>query len=74
MVLSKKTAIKYFDNTDVIGKVLRVDFPRWGIGSIDFEITGVSENVPDNSHFHYNLLISLVTFPDFINNPGWQAA
>ncbi|MCK4466168.1 MAG: ABC transporter permease, partial [Bacteroidales bacterium] len=73
MVLSKKTAIKYFDNTDVIGKVLRVDFSRWGIGSIDFEITGVSENVPDNSHFHYDLLISLVTFPDFINNPGWTA-
>lgn len=73
MVLSKNTAIKYFDNTDVIGKVLRVDFSRWGIGSIDFEITGVTENVPDNSHFHYDLLISLVTFPDFINNPGWTA-
>jgi putative ABC transport system permease protein len=70
MVISKNTAIKYFDNTNVIGKVLRVG---WGIGSLDFEITGVSENVPDNSHFHYDLLISLVTFPDFINNPGWTA-
>jgi putative ABC transport system permease protein len=73
MVISKNTAIKYFDNTDVLGKVLSVDFSKFGIGSIDFEITGVSQNVPDNSHFHYDLLISLVTFPDFINNPGWTA-
>ena len=71
MVVSKNTAIKYFGNTDAVGKVLIADFgPE---GSIDFKITGVSENVPDNSHFHYDLLVSSASFPTYINDPGWSS-
>jgi putative ABC transport system permease protein len=72
MVISKTTALKYFGSTDVIGKTLRADF-SYGQGSIDFEITGVSEDVPPNSHFHYDLLASSSTFPQFINDPGWSS-
>ena len=72
MVLSKNTAIKYFEDTDVIGKVIKVDF-SYGLGRVDFKITGVSENVPDNSHFHYDLLVSSASFPTFINNTGWSS-
>jgi len=72
MVVSENTALKYFGSTDVVGKILRADF-SYGAGSIDFEITGVSENVPANSHFHYDLLASSSTFPTFINNPGWSS-
>jgi len=72
MVISKDTALKYFGDTDVVGKKLSVDF-SWGLGRIDFQITGVSENVPDNSHFHYDLLVSSASFPDFINNTGWSS-
>jgi len=71
MVVSKNTAIKYFGDTDTVGKVLRADFgPE---GSIDFKITGVSENVPDNSHFHYDILVSSASFPTYINDPGWTS-
>lgn len=71
MVVSKNTAIKYFGNTDAVGKVLTADFgPE---GSIDFKITGVSENVPNNSHFHYDLLVSSASFPTYINDPGWSS-
>ncbi len=72
MVISRETALKYFGNTDAVGKILRADF-SYGIGGIDFEITGISENLPSNSHFHYDLLVSSATFPNFINDPGWSS-
>ena len=70
MVLSKNTALKYFGTTDVIGKVLRVNDSN---EAMDFEITGISENMPKNSHFHYNILVSSASFPDMINNTGWTS-
>lgn len=72
MVLSKNTAVKYFGDTDVVGKVIKVDF-SYDLGRVDFKITGVSENVPDNSHFHYDLLVSSASFPALINNRGWSS-
>ncbi len=72
MVISKNTAIKYFGTTDAVGKILRADF-TYGPGSVDFEITGVSENVLPNSHFHYDLLASSATFPSYINDTGWTS-
>lgn len=72
MVISRDTALKYFGDTNVVGKTLRVDF-SYGLGRIDFQITGVSENVPDNSHFHYDLLVSLASFPAIVNNKGWSS-
>lgn len=72
MVVSRDTALKYFGSVDVVGKILKAYF-SYGPGSVDFEITGVSENVPANSHFHYDLLVSSATFPSFINNTGWTS-
>lgn len=73
MVISKNTAIKYFGDTNVIGKVIKADLSNNGFGNIDFKITGVSENVPPNSHFHYDMLVSFVSFPTFINDTGWTS-
>jgi len=70
MVITESTAMKYFRNTDVIGKVLTADIP-YGTDRVDFKITGVSEDMPDNSHFHYDLLVSSTSFPSLINNTGW---
>jgi len=72
MVLSKNTSLKYFGDINVVGKVIKVDFSSYG-GIVAFKITGVSENVPDNSHFHYDILVSSASFPTFINNTGWSA-
>ncbi len=73
MVVSQNTALKYFRDIDVVGKVLSIDLTSWDLGKIDFEITGVSENVPDNSHFHYDMLVSSESFPSMINNTGWTS-
>ncbi len=70
VVLSKNSALKYFGTTDVIGKVITLDLSR-EMGNVDFKITGVSENMPVNSHFHYNMLLSLTSFPRYINSKGW---
>ncbi|MEJ2614401.1 MAG: ABC transporter permease [Ignavibacteriaceae bacterium] len=72
IVLSKNKALKYFGKTDVIGKVitLSINLPTKK-GNVDFKISGVSENMPENSHFHYDMLISSTTFPQMLNNTGW---
>ncbi len=72
MVVTKDIALKYFGTTNAVGKILRADFSD-GPGSVDFEITGVSEIVPLNSHFHYDLLVSSATFPTYINDTGWSS-
>ena len=72
VVITKEIACKYFGENKAVGKMLKIEFPG-GPGTLDFEITGVSENVPVNSHFHYNFLISLASFPGLINEPEWTA-
>jgi putative ABC transport system permease protein len=49
IVITQETAKRYFGNEDPIGKRLQV------FGQ-DFSITGVSEDVPENSHFDYDFL------------------
>lgn len=53
MVVTESTARKYFDRTDVIGEVLRFD------NEDDYEITGVMQDIPTNSHIRYDFFLSL---------------
>lgn len=50
IVLDKTTAKKYFNSTDVIGKILRVD------NNTDCKITGVIKDIPRQSHFHFHFI------------------
>jgi len=55
LVLTESTARKYFDDPyAALGQVLQV-------GAQDFEVTGVVEDVPSNSHLQFNLLGSFVS-------------
>jgi len=53
LVISEKMANKYFPNDDPIGKKLTFDNVR------EYAITGVMEDMPENSHFYYDFLVSL---------------
>ena len=53
IVITQETAEKYFGNADPVGKKLELD-NGWL-----FTITGISENVPENSHFHFDYLAAL---------------
>lgn len=53
VVLTKSTALKYFGKEDPIGKSLTM-----GTSGL-FRVTGVCEDVPSNSHFHYDFFGSM---------------
>lgn len=64
IVLTRSMALKYFGDEDPIGKILNADRRR------DYLITGVVEDTPRNSHFHYDFLASLSTYEDS-QSPIW---
>jgi len=53
-VLTEGTARKYFGTTNAIGRTLR-------IGANDYKVTGVIADAPYNTHFKYDLFLSLKT-------------
>lgn len=65
IVLNKKTALKYFGTTDVLGKQLKVN-------GNDLEVTGVMEDLPTNTHFNFDMLGSTAGLP-FNQNPTYAS-
>ncbi|MFC2133181.1 ABC transporter permease [Bacteroidota bacterium] len=55
IVISEATARKYFGNEDPVGKVITL------ADEYELNVTGVFENIPRNSHFHFDMLLSMVT-------------
>src|ERR1700722_9106505 len=53
MVIDERTAMKYFNRTDVVGQSLTIDD-----GTI-FKITGVIKDIPIQSHFRADIFISM---------------
>jgi len=53
LVLSQKMARKYFGDANPVGKILRINNAR------DYEVTGVMEDIPANSHFRFDIIASL---------------
>jgi len=70
IVLTESLAKKIFDEEDAIGKSLlalvRGEFHA-------FEVTGVMKDIPDNSHFTVDFLISLETLSGTRISTGWGA-
>jgi putative ABC transport system permease protein len=56
VVLSQSTARKYFGGRDPLGQVLK-------IRQNEFTVTGIIEDTPRNSHFHFDFLTSISTYP-----------
>ncbi|MCF7918729.1 MAG: ABC transporter permease [Ignavibacteriales bacterium] len=55
IVLTQDLAGKYFDEQDPVGKEMEID-------NEIYEITGVIQNLPDNSHLKFSGLISLNSY------------
>ena len=55
VVLTESTAKKYFGDEDPIGKILSFE------DGTPYTVTGVAEDCPVNSHFHYDILASMCT-------------
>ena len=65
IVLNRTTAEKYFGKTDAFGKMIEVDMP----GAPLLKVTAVVEDMPGNSHFHPDFLVSLSTIRNEQNAP-----
>ena len=58
VVINRSTAEKYFGTTDVVNESIKFLTSR---GNTDMRITGVVEDMPNNSHFHIDIFGSLET-------------
>jgi len=69
-VISEKFAQKYFGNENPIGKVLKSG------NEFDYTITGVMKDMPQNSHFRYDIIFTLSgadkVFGSLMDHWGWQ--
>ncbi len=65
-VITQAMARKYFGNDNPVGKIVSVK--DW---KVTYQITGVIEKVPTNSHFHFDLFVSMASFPDAKSN-SWM--
>jgi len=55
VVLTKSTAQKYFNSIDVLGKTIETNDK----GTTLYKVTAVVEDVPKNSHFHFDFFFSM---------------
>jgi len=60
VVITRATAKKYFGGEDAVGKTL--DFDN---NMATYKVTGVIDNIPSNSHFHFDMFLSMT---------GWEPA
>lgn len=66
MVLTEEYAKKYFGSQDPIGQRLTVESD-----TVLYTVTGVVQDVPDNSHIKFDILASMSTYPGRANNTFW---
>jgi putative ABC transport system permease protein len=55
IVLTESMAKKYFGDEDPVGQAIKMDYDN-------YKVTGVMEDVPENSHFRFSNLISFSTW------------
>jgi len=65
VLIDRTTARKYFGNEPAYGQVIMIR------DTIPLTILGVYEDFPSQSHFHFNILFSLVSLEGTYNNTDW---
>ena len=63
--MSQTLATKYFGTQDPVGKVVRLD------NDSDWKVAGVYEDIPANSHFRFNMILSFITREDEYDGQEW---
>jgi len=61
MIITKEMAQKYFGHSNPVGKVLSVH-------GVQIKITGITQDIPPNSHIRFQFLVSLAT----LESPGFR--
>lgn len=73
VVISETTAARWFGSENPIGKVFKVSD-----GAYEVQVSGVMKDIPPNSHFHFDFLISNETIKTIVHesmytNVGWDS-
>ncbi|MBU1014544.1 MAG: ABC transporter permease [Bacteroidetes bacterium] len=63
-VLTKSAAERYFGDNNPVNQIIRE-------GETNFKVIAVVEDVPKNSHFHFDIAVSIVSFDRYYVNPHW---
>jgi putative ABC transport system permease protein len=66
IVLSRQAVVRYFGEEDPIGKRLRIEND-----STYYTVTGIMEDIPENSHMHFDMVGSLSTYNWIASNDRW---
>lgn len=66
IILTRKYAMKYFGSKDPMGQRMSIQ-----ADTNLYTVTGVVEDVPDNSHLKFDMLASMSSIPDQANSPVW---
>ncbi|MFC1513798.1 ABC transporter permease [candidate division KSB1 bacterium] len=66
VVINRTIAEKYFGEEDALNKTVRFN-------NGNFTVTAVIEDIPLNSHFHFDFLVSLSTIPNIYDSNIWVA-
>ncbi|MDQ1085837.1 ABC transporter permease [Siphonobacter sp. SORGH_AS_1065] len=68
IVISETVARKYFGEADPVGKVLEIK--DW---KSSFQVTGVMQDIPENSHVHFDMLASMAGLAEAQSN-SWMTS
>ncbi|WP_040495633.1 ABC transporter permease [Fulvivirga imtechensis] len=66
MVITQAMATKYFGDGEPVSKILKTDFG-------EFTVTGVVENVPENSHMEFDFVTSMTSIPFIFQNENFTS-
>jgi putative ABC transport system permease protein len=66
VVLTERTAKKYFGNENPIGKILQLDKTK------QLTVTGIAKDLPVNSHLEFDLIIPLSNYINTEPFKAWQ--
>ncbi|MEE4117326.1 MAG: ABC transporter permease [Marinilabiliaceae bacterium] len=70
LALSKSYAEKYFGKERAIGK--KIELNNQYLGTTVFDVVAVFEDMPSSSHFHFNQLATVFSFPSLVEDSGWS--
>jgi len=65
VLLDRSTAEKYFGDEPAVGQTFLIR------DTVPLTVTGVYEDIPAQAHFHFNMLISLVSAEGVYNSDQW---
>ncbi|MTI32855.1 ABC transporter permease [Xanthovirga aplysinae] len=68
LIIDEETASKIFVNEDPLGKTILLDNRR------NYKVSGVFENIPEQSHFHYSVFYSMAARKVRPNDQSWMSS